>query len=65
MLSIGLRLGDVGVYLPAVGYNPSELSGSSLGLGQVSRCCEIYFFFFLWPRMWHMEIPRLGVELVR
>ena len=22
-----------------------------------------YFSFFLWPHLWHMEVPRLGVEL--
>ena len=21
------------------------------------------FIFFLWPHLWHMEVPRLGVEL--
>ena len=21
------------------------------------------FFFFYWPHPWHMEVPRLGVEL--
>ena len=21
------------------------------------------FFYFLWPHLWHVEIPRLGVEL--
>ena len=27
-------------------------------------CFEVrlIFFFFLWPRLWHMELPRLGVE---
>ena len=23
----------------------------------------LFFFFFLGPHMWHMEVPRLGVEL--
>ena len=22
-----------------------------------------HFFFFLWPHLWHMEVPRLGVNL--
>ena len=22
-----------------------------------------HFFFFLWPHLWHVEVPRLGVEL--
>ena len=22
-----------------------------------------FFFFFFWPHPWHMEVPRLGVEL--
>ena len=21
-----------------------------------------YFFFFLWPHLWHMEVPRIGIE---
>ena len=24
---------------------------------------HLKIFFFLWPNLWHMEIPRLGVQL--
>ena len=25
--------------------------------------CFLFVFSFLWPHLWHMEVPRLGVEL--
>ena len=24
---------------------------------------NVFFVFFLWPYLWHMEVPGLGVEL--
>ena len=24
---------------------------------------SLFFFSFLWPHLWHMEVPRLGVEI--
>ena len=27
------------------------------------RMLNFYFFVFLGPNLWHMEVPRLGVEL--
>ena len=24
--------------------------------------CKVFFFFFLGPHLWYMEVPRLGVE---
>ena len=26
------------------------------------KCLSLFFFFFLEPHLWHMDIPRLGVE---
>ena len=23
---------------------------------------QVTFFFFLWPHLWHMEVPKLGIE---
>ena len=23
----------------------------------------MYFFFFLWLHLWHLEVPRLGIKL--
>ena len=28
-----------------------------------SLIVTFFFLFFLWPHLWHMEVPRLGVEL--
>ena len=48
---------------------PDFLPGGSLHLPQLSLLhwnCEDFFFpllfFFLWPHLQHMEVPRLGVE---
>ena len=30
--------------------------------GSQARCASIFFFFFLEPYPWHMEVPRLGVQ---
>ena len=27
------------------------------------KAFTIFFFFFLWPHLWHVEFPGLGVEL--
>ena len=33
-----------------------------LGVSMRVIWVRLYFFFFLWPHLGHMEVPRLGVE---
>ena len=42
-----------------------ETTGQNGSLGQifVYFLLLFYFFVFLGPHLWHMEVPRLGVEL--
>ena len=47
-------------------YQESEISHEGEGGGMdIFRLTFLFFwsFVFLGPRLWHMEVPRLGVEL--
>ena len=36
--------------------------GEISGLGILGQAEFTFFFFFLWPHLWHMEVPGLGVK---
>ena len=45
------------------GSNPNDSPRNSVFTQQLNKSSVNFFFFFLWPHLRHIEVPRLGVKL--